>query len=61
MNCNQCHNPSPYMCHECEEALADERDVFNDEMAFLCSQGSIKAAQDKIYIGSGEDVMMEML
>jgi hypothetical protein len=50
------------MCSECQQTLDDERDAFNDEMNFLSTQGSIKAVvQDKIYIGSGEDVMMEML
>ncbi len=48
------------MCPQCEEALNDEREVHNDEIEFMATQGSIKPAP-KIYIGSGEDVMMEML
>ena len=48
------------MCNECQQTLEDEQDTFQDEMDFLTSQGSIKPEQ-KIFIGSGEDVMMDML
>lgn len=58
--CDLCHNPYPYMCNECQQTLVDEQDIFQDEVDFLTSQGSIKPAE-KIYIGSGEDVMMDML
>lgn len=58
--CDLCHNPYPYMCSECQQCLNDEVDIQQDEVDFLVSQGSIKPA-DKIYIGSGEDFMMEML
>ena len=58
--CDLCQNPYPYMCNECQQPLEDEQDTFQDEMDFLTSQGSIKPEQ-KIFIGSGEDVMVEML
>lgn len=58
--CELCHNPSPYMCPQCEETLHDEMEIHQDEMEFLSTQGSIKQPT-KIYIGSGEDFMMEML
>lgn len=58
--CDLCHNPYPYMCNECQQTLEDEQDTFQDEMDFLTSQRSIKHEQ-KIFIGSGEDVMMDML
>lgn len=58
--CDLCHNPYPYMCAECQATLMDETEIHNDEMEFLSTQGSIKPAT-KIYIGSGEDVMMEFL
>jgi hypothetical protein len=56
--CNLCHNPSPYMCPQCEEALNDEKAIHVDEMEFLSQQGLIQKAP-KIFIGSGEDVMLE--
>lgn len=58
--CEMCQNPYPYMCNECQQCLNDEADIQQDELDFLVSQGSIKPEQ-KIFIGSGEDVMMEML
>lgn len=58
--CDLCSNPYPYMCSECQQTLMDETEIQADEKQFVETQGSIKPAT-KLYIGSGEDLIMEMI
>lgn len=60
--CDMCHNPYPYMCSECANTLHDELDISEDEKVYQQSLAcdEVKVVQcGKIFIGSGEDVILE--
>lgn len=59
--CDLCNNPYPYMCSECQEALFDEAAIQEDEKVYQQSVAKAADAPAKIYVGSGEDVILEML
>jgi hypothetical protein len=42
--CNMCENPYPFMCSECQQCIEEELQT---------------AKEEKKFIGSGEDVMLE--
>lgn len=44
MECNMCEHPWPYLCDECRNAILEEEEV---------------EIQERIYIGSGEDVILD--
>jgi hypothetical protein len=61
--CDLCTNPYPYMCSECNNLVVED-----DDIAFAMStetpsdepEGEI-SHPSRIYIGSGEDLIMELV
>lgn len=49
------------MCSECQETLFDEAAIQEDEKVYQQSVAKAADAPAKIYVGSGEDVILEML
>jgi hypothetical protein len=48
IQCDLCSNPYPYMCSECCGMFASEEDIAEDTAMF----------EQKMFIGSGEDVCL---
>lgn len=53
--CNLCENPYPYVCEACQKQM--EQAFAEDDAMFQNTQQEPR----RVFIGSGEDVCLEML